>query len=204
MSDSDDFARALASTGVVRVSAAEPFRWTSGLLAPLYVDCRVVLGFPEQRKILVDGVAEMVEREIGLDGFDVVVGGATAGIPMASMLAERFGTPLAYVRKEAKGHGRGQQVEGAHVAGRRVLLFDELVSRGSSVSAFVPALREAGATVERLVAMLSYDTAEVRRVAQANGVALHALLTLDAVLAVTPMSDADRAEVARFREAALA
>lgn len=89
------------------------------------------------------------------------------------------------------------------MAGRRALLFDELVSRGSSVSAFVPALREAGATVEHLAVLLSYDTEEVRRVAQANGVSLHALITLDEVLAATPMSDADRAEVARFLESAL-
>ena len=199
----DDLAHALVSTGAVQVSVAEPFRWTSGLLAPLYVDCRAILGFPMPRKVLVDGLAEMIRGEIGLDAFDVVVGGATAGIPMASLLAERFERPLAYVRKEAKGHGRGRQVEGADVAGRRVLLFDELVSRSSSVSTFVPALREAGATVERLVVLLSYDTAEVRRVAEANGVALRALLTLEEVLAATPMSDADRAAVTRFRETTL-
>jgi orotate phosphoribosyltransferase len=182
------------------VNVAEPFRWTSGLLAPIYVDCRVVLGFPEQRKLLVDALARMIEREVGTGSFDVVVGGATAGIPMASLLAERFDKPLAYVRKEAKGHGRGQQVEGADVEGLRVLLFDELVSRGSSVSAFVPALRAAGATVEDLVVLLSYDTQEVRRVTAENGVALHALLTLDEALGATEMSDADRTEVARFRE----
>lgn len=200
---SRDVALAFASTGAVQVNVAEPFRWTSGLLAPLYVDCRTVLGFPEPRKLLVDGLADLIEREVGLDAFEVVVGGATAGIPMAALLAERFAKPFAYVRKEAKGHGRGRQVEGAEVADRRVLLFDELISRGSSVSAFVPALREAGAAVEHLLVLLSYDTAEVRRTAESNGVRLHALLTLEEVFDATSMSEADRAEVTRFRETAL-
>lgn len=198
------FAHALTSTGAVAVNVAEPFRWTSGLLAPLYVDCRVVLGFPRQRKILVDGLAAMIAREIGVDAFDVVVGGATAGIPMAALLAERFEKPLAYVRKEAKGHGKGKQIEGAEVAGSRVLLFDELVSRGSSISAFCPALREAGAVLERLVVMLSYDTAEVRRTAAANEVRLHTLLTLEQALQAAEMSPEERAEVERFRVSALA
>lgn len=194
----EDLARALVSTGALAVSVAEPFRWTSGILAPIYIDCRVVLGFPDHRRALVDGLAAMIEREIGLDAFDVVVGGATAGIPMASLLADRFGKALAYVRKEAKGHGKGKQIEGADVRGKRTLLFDELISRGSSVSAFCPALREAGAELEHLVVLLSYDTPEVRSVAESCGVRLHALLTLDDALGAVQMSESDRAEVNGF------
>lgn len=198
--NSRPLADALISTGAVQVSVAEPFRWTSGLLAPLYVDCRSLLGYPEARRLLTEGLASMIDSEIGLSGFDVIAGGATAGIPIASLLSERFSLPLAYVRKESKGYGRGRQVEGADVAGKRVLLFDELISRGSSVTAFVPALREAGAIVEHLVVLLSYDTHEVRQTVKRNGVVLHPLLTLEEVLNVTPMSEADRVEVTRFRE----
>jgi orotate phosphoribosyltransferase len=189
----------LLSTGALRVNVAEPFRWTSGILAPIYVDCRVVIGFPEQRRVLVDGLVGLIEKNIGAENFDVIAGGVTAGIPMASILAERLNKPLCYVRKEAKAYGKGQQVEGADVAGKRVLLFDELISRGSSVTAFCPALRAAGATLTDLLVMLSYDSAEVQQAAKDCDVKLHALLTLDAVLAATELSDADRAEVARFR-----
>jgi len=192
-------AKALISTGALRVNVREPFRWTSGILAPIYVDCRVVIGFPQQRHALVEGLTALIETKIGAHHLDVIAGGVTAGIPMASILAERLGKPLCYVRKEAKGHGAGQQVEGADVRARRVLLFDELISRGSSVSAFCPALRAAGATLEHLLVMLSYDSDEVRHAAEACGVELHALLTLDQVLAAAELSSADRAEVARFR-----
>lgn len=190
----------LLSTGALQVNVEKPFRWTSGILSPLYVDCRAVIGFPEQRRILVDGLVELIQSKIGADEFDVIAGGVTAGIPMASILAERLNKPLAYVRKEPKAHGKGQQVEGADVSGKRVLLFDELISRGSSVAAFVPALRAAGATVTDLLVMLSYDSPEVHAAAADCAVRLHALLTVDGVLAAAPLSEADRAEVAKFRQ----
>ncbi len=196
----NSFAQTLISTRALRVDVAAPFKWTSGILAPIYVDCRVVIGFPDQRRRLVDGLVALIQKNIGAENFDVIVGGVTAGIPMASILAERLNKPLAYVRKEPKAHGKGQQVEGADVAGKRVLLFDELISRGSSVTAFCPALRAAGATLTDLLVMLSYDSTEVRAAAKDCNVKLHALLTLDEVLAATELSDGDRAEVARFRE----
>jgi orotate phosphoribosyltransferase len=143
---------------------------------------------------------ELIKTNIGAANFDVIAGGVTAGIPMASILAERLDKPLAYVRKEPKAHGKGQQVEGADVAGKRVLLFDELISRGSSVSAFCPALRAAGAQLDHLLVMMSYDSEEVHAAARECNVTLHTLLTLDQVLAVTELSEADRAEVARFRK----
>jgi orotate phosphoribosyltransferase len=195
-----NYAQTLLSTGALRVNVAEPFRWTSGILAPIYVDCRVVIGFPEQRRKLVDGLVALIEKNIGAENFDVIAGGVTAGIPMASMLAERLDKPLAYVRKEPKGHGKGQQVEGVDVAGKRVLLFDDLISRGSSVTAFCPALRSAGAELTDLLVMLSYDSDEVRMAAKDCAVKLHSLVTLDEVLAATNLSDFDRAEVARFRQ----
>ncbi len=194
-----DLAKALLSTGALRVNVTQPFRWTSGILSPIYVDCRAVIGFPDQRRMLVDGLVELIKTQIGADNFDVIIGGVTAGIPMASILAERLDKPLAYVRKEPKGHGKGQQVEGAEVSGKRVLLFDELISRGSSVSAFCPALRAAGARLDHLLVMLSYDSDEVRQAASECQVKLHSLLTLDQALASAELSDADRAEVARFR-----
>jgi len=194
-----DFAQTLLSTGALRVNVAQPFRLTSGILSPIYVDCRAVIGFPEQRHRLVDGLVTLIETKIGTKNFDVIAGGVTAGIPMAAILAERLNKPLCYVRKEAKAHGKGQQVEGADVTGQRVLLFDELISRGSSVSAFCPALRAAGAQLDHLLVMLSYDSGEVRAASWDCEVTLHALLTLDELLAAAPLTEADRAEVTRFR-----
>jgi hypothetical protein len=53
--------------------------------------------------------------------------------------------------------------------------------------------------VSDLLVMLSYDSPEVHAAAREAEVTLHALLTVDGVLAAAPLTEADRQEVARFR-----
>ena len=67
----------------------------------------------------------------------------------------------------------------------------------------MPALRDAGAIVHHFVALLSYDTADLRKTVDSIGVTMHHLLTLEEALAAASMTDSDRAEVDRFRAATL-
>src|SRR5690606_32551484 len=79
---------------------------------------------------LTDGFLAVLDRE-GLAP-DVIAGTATAGIPHAAWLADRLGLPMVYVRASAKGHGRGNQIEGRLDEGARVVLVEDLVSTGGS------------------------------------------------------------------------
>jgi orotate phosphoribosyltransferase len=63
---------------------------------------------------------------------------------------------MAYVRSAAKGHGRGRQIEGAGVKGRRVLLLEDTVSTGESVLAAAAALRAEGAELVRCVCIFTW------------------------------------------------
>ena len=58
-----------------------------------------------------------IERDIGREKIDAVAGGETAGIPFAAWVADRLHLPMQYVRKKAKGFGRGAQIEGLSVRG---------------------------------------------------------------------------------------
>jgi orotate phosphoribosyltransferase len=88
------------------------------------------------------GIAERVDAEI-------VVGGETGGIPLATAISLIAGLPFAFVRKPGYvGHEDHEpRVRGAAVAGRRVLLVDDAVSTGNAVDAFAAELRSEGATV---------------------------------------------------------
>ncbi|MBN9194916.1 MAG: orotate phosphoribosyltransferase, partial [Microbacterium sp.] len=59
----------------------------------------------------------------------------------------RAGHPLDafVVRKEPKDHGRGRQIEGADVAGRRVVVVEDTSTTGQSALKAVEALRREGA-----------------------------------------------------------
>ena len=78
---------------------------------------------------------------------DVVVGAETAGIPLAAAVSLACGRPFAFVRKPGyRGHEAGEPpVRGATVTGRRVLLVEDAVWRGTAIEGFVGQLARTNA-----------------------------------------------------------
>lgn len=153
-SRADRLAHDLLSIGAVTIAPDDPFTWASGLRSPIYCDNRVTLGYPDVRRRICTGFAEQLS-EAGWAP-DVVVGTATAGIPHAAWLAEALDAPMAYVRSSAKAHGRGNQIEGAELEGRQVVVIEDLVSTGGSSLQAVRAVQEAGADVLGVAAIFTY------------------------------------------------
>jgi orotate phosphoribosyltransferase len=100
-----EIARLLLDVGAVSIDVEHPFRYTSGILSPIYCDNRLLISFPAERRRIVGWMAERLEAEVGRAGVDVVAGTATAGIPYAAWLSERLDLPMVYVRATAKGQG---------------------------------------------------------------------------------------------------
>ena len=64
---------------------------------------------------------------------------------------------MCYVRSKAKGHGKGNQIEGKAEAGQKVVVVEDLISTGGSVITAVQALREAGCEVLGVVSIFTYE-----------------------------------------------
>lgn len=177
-------ARALLEVGAVAIRPDAPFTYTSGLKSPVYVDCRKLIAYPRMRAHLMDlGVATLA-RDVGLEAFDAVAGGETAGIPFAAFMAERLALPMQYVRKTAKGFGRNARIEGAAAEGRRILLVEDLATDGGSKLAFAAALREAGAVVHHTFVVFHHDIfPDSGERLREHGLTLHALARWSDVLA---------------------
>lgn len=177
-------ARMLLEIGAVHFNAAEPFTLASGLPSPTYIDCRKLISFPRIRFVLMDFLAASVLREAGFEAFDIVAGGETAGIPFAALVAERLALPMAYVRKQPKGHGRNARIEGVMPEASRVLLIEDLATDGGSKLSFVDAIRATGATCAHAAVIFSYGIfPETEKRLSDHGVALHHLCTWAEVLA---------------------
>src|SRR5690606_36017398 len=91
--------------------------------------------------------ADAIDAE-GL-GFDLLFGPAYKGIPLATALACEYARrgrdlPLAYSREEAKDHGEGGTLVGAPLAGRRVLVVDDVLTAGTAVREALALIRAAG------------------------------------------------------------
>jgi orotate phosphoribosyltransferase len=82
-------------------------------------------------------------------GFDLLFGPAYKGIPLAAALACEYArrgrdVPLAFNRKEAKAHGEGGSLVGAPLAGRRVLVVDDVITAGTAIREALAIIRDGG------------------------------------------------------------
>jgi orotate phosphoribosyltransferase len=166
----------LFDIGAVHCNLEEPFIFTSGWASPVYVNCRKLISSTWRRREVIQYAAEGVERDVGLDGFDIVAGGETAGIPYAAWIADYFHRPMIYVRKRTKEFGLKQRIEGVLEAGQRVLIVEDLMTDGMSKVDFADALKEAGGAVDCAVVMFNYGVyPDTEKNLAGAGLSVHAL-----------------------------
>ena len=96
--------------------------------------------------------------------FDCLFGPANKGIPRATALACEYARrgrdlPLAFNRKEAKDHGEGGTLIGAALAGRRVLVVDDVITAGTAVREALATIGAAGGEVTAIAIALDRQEA---------------------------------------------
>ena len=177
-------ARMLLEIKAVDFRPEDPFTLSSGLPSPTYVDCRKPISFPRIRSTLADFMAVTAMRNAGLEAFDNIAGGETAGMPWGALVADRMALPMTYVRKKPKGYGKNARIEGVMTEGQNVLLVEDLTTDGGSKLNFVDAIRETGASCAHTAVIFYYGIfPETEKTLSDHGVHLHYLCTWWDVLA---------------------
>ena len=152
---SDKISEILLNVNAVMLRIKPPFRWASGILAPIYTDNRILISYPKEREFIIDSFIKLFEKnKIKFDGF---AGTATAGIPWASWLAQKLKRPMVYVRSETKDHGKENLVEGKVEEGKTYIVVEDLVSTGSSSINTINAVRKKNGIIEHCIAIFSYE-----------------------------------------------
>lgn len=146
------------------------FTLTSGAKATYYIDLRKVSldhrVAPLIGDVMVDLIAEIPDIS--------AVGGLTMGAdPIAAAVLHRGvlagKTYDAFVvRKEPKDHGRGKQVEGPDLDGKRVIVLEDTSTTGGSPLAAAKALEKVGAKVVAVAVVVDRNTG-AREVIEAAG-----------------------------------
>ncbi len=150
-------ARIVVDGGAVYTrTSGDPFFFTSGWASPIFVDVKRLISLPDARDRLMTISLETIEQVIGSRTFDVVAGCELAGVPFATLIADRLRLPLVVVRKQGKGFGRLAQFEGTFEPGARALLVDDLATDGFSKTSFKSALERAEAAVVASFVLLNY------------------------------------------------
>jgi len=146
------------------------FTLTSGKKATYYVDLRKVSLDHRVAPLIGEVMLELVDAIGDVDA----VGGLTMGAdPIATAVlhqgAARGRTYDAFVvRKEPKDHGRGRQVEGPEVAGKRVVVLEDTSTTGGSPLAAIEALEKAGASVVGVCVVVDRNTGAKERIEAAG------------------------------------
>jgi orotate phosphoribosyltransferase len=166
-------AKILLERGATALRPDQPFRYSSGILSPIYNDLRVLMSYPDDRKKILALLSEVARSNYRR--LDAVAGTATAGIPWASWLAAEFNLPMTYVRDKPKQHGQQNQIEGVVEPGSRTLVVEDLVSTGQSVLGTVETIRQAGAEPVGIVGIFTYQMESSVTAFKAAGIALHTL-----------------------------
>ena len=124
-------AKVLLQINAIKLSPKEPFTWASGWKSPIYCDNRIILSFPPVRNYVREQMSKFIEEHYGKP--DAIAGVATGAIGIGMLVAEYLGLPFIYVRPEAKGHGRQNQIEGFIERGQNVVVIEDLISTGKTV-----------------------------------------------------------------------
>lgn len=173
-------AEKLLQVEAVKLSPQKPFKWASGWNSPIYCDNRVALSYPEIRAYIAENLINTIQKEF--PDAEVIAGVATAGIPQASIIADRMGKSLIYVRAKPKDHGMTNLIEGRITPGQKVVVIEDLISTGGSSLKAVEALKEQGVNVLGMVAIFTYDFPVAAEAFKKAGVKLFTLSNYNALL----------------------
>ena len=196
-------AKILLDIKAVNFRPQEPYILTSGWASPVYIDCRWVISFLQERREIIKLSAQLLQSSINMSQVDMLAGGETAGIPYSSWLSEELSKPMLYVRKKPKGFGRNSQIEGNARENSEVLLVEDLATDGGSKIMFVDALRNSGLVVNDIFVVFFYDAFPGAQESMAKaGVNLHFLANwwdvLDQAEKGSYFSDSDLVSVRKF------
>jgi orotate phosphoribosyltransferase len=129
----------------------------------------------EADPVLLDAIAEAMVPLVPA-GTEVLAGLEMGGIPVVTALGRHTGLPCAFVRKEAKTYGTCRLAEGAEVAGRRVLVVEDVVTKGGQIVLSTQELRALGAQISQALCVIDRQLGGAETLA-ADGIELISLLT---------------------------
>ena len=131
------------------------FTLASGATSNYYLDLKPTTFDPEGATLIAEIICGMLADDAEVDS----IGGLELGaVPIvAAVCAESFKhRPINgfVVRKEKKGHGTDQKIDGNFKPNTTVVLIEDVTTKGGSVMQAVNAVRAQGATVKKIITIV--------------------------------------------------
>ena len=149
------------------------FTLKSGVTSPVYVDLRRLVTYPRALAVVADVLAE----KLAPLAFDRIAALPYAALPIGTAVALRMDRPLVYPRGQAKTYGAKASIEGIFKPGERVVVLDDIATRGDAKIEALGPLAEAGLLVSDVVVLVDREQGARKLLAQ-KGIELTAVVTL--------------------------
>jgi orotate phosphoribosyltransferase len=137
------------------ITEGGPFKLASGAVSDYYLDMKPTMFDPEGAALIGEIIVQMLASEPDVDS----IGGLELGaVPIVAAVCGRsWGVrPINgfVVRKEKKGHGTDKKIDGNFKDGTRVILIEDVTTKGGSVMQAVRAVRDRKATVDTIITVV--------------------------------------------------
>lgn len=155
------------------------FVLASGKRASYYLDGKQITLDPEGARLVAEGLLELLAQGEWPDAIGGMSIGADPITASVVLLSGMRGRPLRgfMVRKEPKGHGTGQYMEGPVQPGDRVAIVEDVVTTGGSTLQAIERAKAYGLKVIRVLAIVDRMEGGSEALAQ-EGYRLESLLRI--------------------------
>lgn len=160
------------------------FKLVSGAISDYYLDMKPTTFDPEGSALVAEIIFGMLKSEDR--NIDAIGGLELGAVPIiAAVCARSFpDRPIQgfIVRKQNKGHGTDQKIDGNFKPNSKVILLEDVTTKGGSVLQAVRAVRAQGAEVRRIISIVDrLEGAEENL--KKEGIALSSIFTTKDLLA---------------------
>ena len=135
----------------------------SGAVSNYYFDKYRLTTRPALLRRVGEALAAMVPPNV-----ERIAGPELGAVPLATAISLRTGIPSVFVRKTAKGYGTDRGFEGEIFAGERVLVVEDVLTTGSEAIRSATALRDFGANVVEIIAVVDREEGAAANIAAAG------------------------------------
>ena len=138
-----------------RLPSQEPFRLASGDTSAFFFDCKLVTQDPEGISL----IAEIIFDRVKGYCLDRIGGIQTGAIPICTAVAQlsyikNQPIPAFWIRDKRKDHGTKKRVEGGLNRKERVVIVEDVTTRGNSILEAVKAVRELDCEIVELITII--------------------------------------------------
>lgn len=184
-------AKLIVGNGALRFDADGGFTLKSGAKSSFFLDFGAILGSHFATLGALFGQAVLSDWHDTPAQPDVLFGPAYKGIPLAIASGvwihhhsevKEWAPEVCHDRKEVKGHGEGGELVGASLEGRKVLVIDDVLTKGTAARIAIQRVKDNGGEPVGLLVALARTPGVAEELEEELGILVRPLLQMEDLL----------------------